>query len=1209
MSDLFVGSLFAVDDKAAAPLVPSTDAPPPDAAQRAQALDVTRSWIVEAPAGSGKTGLLIQRYLKLLAEENVTQPGEVLAITFTKKAAAEIRERVLESLESAARDAPASERQFDRDTRALAKAVLEKDRRLKWGLLETPQRMNLKTIDSLSTLIAGSMPVLSGGGGRMSPVEDALPFYQAAARRTMMQLGGEDEALNASLREVLLHRDGNLAECERLLAEMLDRRDQWGELIPLRETELNDDYLDSIVLPKLERTLERVVCAGLTELAAGIPGDLLDELATLTSSLAENTPYRDGPSPIAICAGRGAPGTEAEHLEHWRALIHLLVTTRSNKSWRGGFAKNHIGFETNKAEKAQLQRIIDRIAHRDDLLQAMLRVDKLPPAKYPDEQWKVAKALFRLLSRALVELQLIFAERGDCDFAELALQARGALRQPGGVLDLHEALGMEFRHLLVDEMQDTSTIQYELIELLTQEWDQKSQTVFLVGDPKQSIYLFRQARVERFVRTMREQRLGDLPVECLHLTANFRSQAKLVEAFNTDFPLLFPGLEHAAAPDELPYKAADAVCTDAYSDVGVQWHTRVIEGQKNSEQAKKERRRWLKDEAQQVRTIAKQWRARPLPEGRTRPWSIAVLVQARRHLVDIVAALKEDGGDGPIPFSAIKIDELAGRQEVMDLHALTRALLHPADRAAWLAILRAPWCGVSLVDLHAVAGGDDPPLATRRMPALMEEHAVRLSEDGAARLQRLTTVMQAAESQRGRLSVAEWVERTWRSLGGDVLLQDAELTNAQRYLQLLDELGSDPAGLDLRVLERRLKKLYAQAAPSLGSVDLMTIHGAKGLEWDVVMVPGLARQAGISRSGLLVWNQIEEPEPDAAHGMLAPIAGRGEPAKELNQWMNSLRDAREAAERKRLFYVACTRAREELHLFAAPGRAVNGRILTERTSLLNAAWPAAQRHFQAGRVLPFVTAPIADDNEDVELDIAATAETTLAPSPTLHRLPLTFDPTSRFKQPALAVERLEDTTVSARFVRPEGSFAARAFGNAVHGFLELVAKRLEAGAHIETLVREVAGWTPRIEAVLRSEGLPPAALRREAPRVLAAIETALKDREGQWLLGTRDSAASEYAFTTWRERRSSFRLDRMFVAGPEPLAAGEDCLWIVDYKTATHGRGVGVETFLAEERIKYAPQLESYARAIGADAGEKQLRVALYYPMLPKLIWWKPEDL
>src|SRR5271170_6029725 len=123
---------------------------PPDGEARAQALDVRRSWIVEAPAGSGKTGLLIQRYLKLLADESVDEPEQVLAITFTVKATEEMRDRVMAQLESAARgDALKGDSDFERETRALAEAVLQRDKLLGWGLLEHPRRLKIRTIDSV----------------------------------------------------------------------------------------------------------------------------------------------------------------------------------------------------------------------------------------------------------------------------------------------------------------------------------------------------------------------------------------------------------------------------------------------------------------------------------------------------------------------------------------------------------------------------------------------------------------------------------------------------------------------------------------------------------------------------------------------------------------------------------------------------------------------------------------------------------------------------------------------------------------------------------------------------------------------------------------------------------------------------------------------------------------------------------------------------
>ena len=189
---------------------PATAIPlPPDWYEREQALDVSRSWIVEAPAGSGKTGLLIQRCLKLLAAEDVTRPEQVLAITFTRLATEEIRDRLMEALRTAAAGEEIRS-EFDRETRSLALSVLRQDAALGWGLLRDPRRLNVRTIDSVCEEIARSLPLLSGGGGGLRPTEDAGRYYREAARRTLLELGGPDHDLTLALENLLLHRDGNL---------------------------------------------------------------------------------------------------------------------------------------------------------------------------------------------------------------------------------------------------------------------------------------------------------------------------------------------------------------------------------------------------------------------------------------------------------------------------------------------------------------------------------------------------------------------------------------------------------------------------------------------------------------------------------------------------------------------------------------------------------------------------------------------------------------------------------------------------------------------------------------------------------------------------------------------------------------------------------------------------------------------------------------
>ena len=362
---------------------------PPDWRERERALDVRSSWIVEAPAGSGKTGLLIQRYLKLLAEGEVEKPEQVLAITFTIAATEEIRERVTSELEAAAAGMPIAS-DFDRTTRALAEAVLRRDAQSGWGLLDSPRRFNVRTIDSVCAEIARALPITSGGTAGLSPVTDPGPLYREGARRTLLQLGGSDFLLDHALRTTLLHRDGSLLECERLIAEMLSTRDQWGELVPLGREELTEERLETVVRAKLNRTLELEVCRGLADLAQAIPSDTLDEITVMAAEMGHAPGYGEGPSPMAICGGvTSSPGETLDHLEHWQALIHLLV--KNDGKWRLGFQSDWLRFTWDKKHTAPMKGLIASLQDQPGVLEAIQRFNKLPPARYPEEQWDVAR--------------------------------------------------------------------------------------------------------------------------------------------------------------------------------------------------------------------------------------------------------------------------------------------------------------------------------------------------------------------------------------------------------------------------------------------------------------------------------------------------------------------------------------------------------------------------------------------------------------------------------------------------------------------------------------------------------------------------------------------------------------------------------------------------------------------------------------------------
>ena len=167
----------------------------------------------------------------------------------------------------------------------------------------------------------------------------------------------------------------------------------------------------------------------------------------------------------------------------------------------------------------------------------------LPPAQFGETQWAVLGALMRLLPVAVGQLRLVFQEEGRVDFTEIAIGARTALGSDEAPTDLAFALDCRIQHLLIDEFQDTSQSQYTLLTRLISDWQPgDGRTLFLVGDPMQSIYGFREAEVGLFLRA-RADGVGAIPLTPLTLSVNFRSSAEIVEWVNRALSHAFPATE------------------------------------------------------------------------------------------------------------------------------------------------------------------------------------------------------------------------------------------------------------------------------------------------------------------------------------------------------------------------------------------------------------------------------------------------------------------------------------------------------------------------------------------------------------------------------------------------------------------------------------------------------------------------------------------
>jgi ATP-dependent exoDNAse (exonuclease V) beta subunit len=1110
-----------------------------DEVARVAALDVSRSFIVQAPAGSGKTELLIQRYLKLLAR--VDHPEEILAITFTRKAAAEMQIRVLQALQKAAsNEVPDEPHQLV--TAQAARAALERDAELGWNLIANPRRMRIQTLDSLNASISRTQPLTSTGsaaGYTIIADVEMRTLYRNAATLTLDQLAETGVLHNATM-EVLLHVDTNSSLYIAYLSRMLATRDQW---LPFVGGGLVDEGEFDELRTRFEHSLELAVAEHLRRARESVPAELEAELTSLGRYAARQ--LREAgqvDSPILqLETLEGLPAADPTTLPQWLGIAEMLVTKQGNLRKR---VNRNQGFPPgDSGQKDALNDLLVALDRSEQCCRLIHETRILPPVRYNDEQWSVLLALFRLLPLAVMELKRLFSERSVTDHIEVALNASNALGSADDPGDVALLLDYQIRHLLVDEMQDTSSAQYRMIEALTGGWDSSDgRTLYCVGDPMQSIYRFRNAEVGQFLLA-KDSGIGNLSLTTLTLRQNFRSGEMLVDWFNDVFSRVLPRQDDAQR-SAVSYSAAVAVhkleglgqCvihpafgadTNVDAEIGLKVITETLAANRDDD--------------------------------------MAVLVRSRTHLTELLRRLRDAG----IAYRAVEIDRLTDLPEIIEVLALTRALVHHGDRLAWLAVLRSPWVGLDWTDLHTLVRNDTKSTVWEKLndPQTVQQ----MSDLARTAVAELRQKIAAAISSYRVESLRDRVERAWLDLGGPAILDEPNaVENVYRYLDVIQKIEVAGTLPDVAVLEDALDAEHVSSGVD-ARLQVMTMHRAKGLQFDHVLLFGLGRVPRSRDASVLSWFDMPD-EHGRTQKIISPVGPRAELEKDpVHAYIGRVEPEKHKHELGRLLYVACTRARKSLHLHGNVRLFKTG-MRPDQRSLLHLLWPFVSEEFETAF------------NPDLHELSGGPDDTWVMP-----RLRRFDTPWSTPNAPPLPV------SVAGKAAAEEGravefywvGAGARLAGTLLHRWAHMAADgRVDLRAATGVTIQQTGKrW-------LREMGVSDVSIPAILDRVEAALAAMCADAKGNWLLYGEGFAELPLSGVV-DGRIESAVLDRVRVDD-------DGTHWIVDYKTSSH-EGGDLENFLAAESDRYRPQLQKYAELYRNYSGA-DVRCALYFPLLQEFL-------
>jgi len=738
-------------------------------------------------------------------------------------------------------------------------------------------------------------------------------------------------------------------------------------------------------------------------------------------------------------------------------------------------------------------------------------------------------------------------------------------------------LDYRLQHILVDEFQDTSSTQLSLLEKLTAGWQSDDgRTLFVVGDAMQSCYRFRNANVGLFL-DINEHGLGDIPLNTLNLEVNFRSDASIVNWVNTLFSKVFPA-QNSVNEGAVKYNQATVFLDNQVAN-GVSIDV-VVNTENHTARS---------GEAEHIVELIHNIR------HQHNDASIAILVRSRNQVAPITRALKA----AEIGYRATDIDPLANHMVIQDLLSLTKALLYPHDRIAWLALLRAPWCGLDMHDLHTIANAQDEH--EKPMPildAIYQYKQLTLSPEANTLLASFCDVIRAAFAKQQRCMLRQWVEGTWQALGGEsLLLENTDYPQALVFFDLLYQHDNGGRIADWGQFLSAIESLYAKpatidSAVDGPNVDIMTIHKSKGLEFEHVLIPGLDRGARADSSELLEWmERIDEHQQRDL--LISPVHATGDQSDDIYGYIRQQSSQKQALESDRVFYVGCTRAIDHLYLIACASiddkknpdmqaLTTDDIKLPSNSSTLTTIWPYIKTQ---ARLIVNATSQ------------AAAEESTSTPAHPnmILRKPIDWRPATIEAGNLLSAYR----PAPAHSHESEGKNRAshegllqrhaRYFGTILHEAIQQLTLLGFSQVTDQQLSQRQQLW----QAKLISLGTPKSMAQTQAQRIHQALSTMISTPQGQWLLdhNHQDSACEKKIYYAYKQEIRHSIIDRTFID-----ATASPIRWIIDYKSSEPKEDQSLEGFVTKEVEQYKKQMKHYG---GLFSDERHpIKMAIYFPLI-----------